>query len=304
MRALLAALAVAALAVPVPALAAQVPDPPPVDGPWLLTFTPTSVRTVGDSVGREGDMECGADTCGASYQFSEGATSGQQTQPLVRFDAAGCTALPCELRAVGSDGSGFSGPVTYDGTTYRATGKWFYASAPACAQYLPDGTDTLTFTVGGTRDEPTLSGQMTALYGYVGPTDRDGRCTGITGYEVYSGPVTGRPAFGFPGLAGGPRDSVSRIGDRLGSGTLTADERAAQDHTRPVLSTRVATARDLPWRPGAVLVSALLALLLVLLMPFPAALFNATLEANYDEVRGWFRLGGSRWPRPACSSRG
>ncbi len=34
--------------------------------------------------------------------------------------------------------------------------------------------------------------------------------------------------------------------------------------------------------------SAALALLIVLLMPFPAQLFNSTLEAHYDEVRGWF----------------
>jgi len=34
--------------------------------------------------------------------------------------------------------------------------------------------------------------------------------------------------------------------------------------------------------------SALLALVIVLLMPFPASLFNSTLEEHYDEVRGWF----------------
>ena len=39
-----------------------------------------------------------------------------------------------------------------------------------------------------------------------------------------------------------------------------------------------------------ILESALLALLIVFLMPFPAQLFNSTLEAHYDEVRGWFGL--------------
>jgi hypothetical protein len=40
--------------------------------------------------------------------------------------------------------------------------------------------------------------------------------------------------------------------------------------------------------PVVVVESAILALAIVLLMPFPATLFNSTLEEHYDEVRGWF----------------
>jgi len=42
--------------------------------------------------------------------------------------------------------------------------------------------------------------------------------------------------------------------------------------------------------PIVLVQSALLAVLLVFLMPFPAQLFNSTLETHEDEVRGWLRL--------------
>jgi hypothetical protein len=42
--------------------------------------------------------------------------------------------------------------------------------------------------------------------------------------------------------------------------------------------------------PLVIAESIALAALIVLLMPFPAQLFNSTLESNYDEVRRWFRL--------------
>ncbi|MDQ4070270.1 MAG: hypothetical protein M3203_12500, partial [Actinomycetota bacterium] len=51
---------------------------------------------------------------------------------------------------------------------------------------------------------------------------------------------------------------------------------------------------------AALLLSALGALALLLLIAFPAELFNATLEANYDEVRGWFGLR----PRPRTAGTG
>lgn len=46
--------------------------------------------------------------------------------------------------------------------------------------------------------------------------------------------------------------------------------------------------------PIILLQSAVLALLLVVLMPFPGQLFNSTLEAHEDEVRHWFRLDRGR----------
>jgi len=272
----------AVLAAPSPA-AAQ--DPAAViDGTWLVTFTPTSARRVGDPIGRDADIECGTEQCGSSYQFPE--AEGQPTELVVRFDG---------LRAAGGSRS-FEGPVTVEGSTYTVTGKWFYASAYLVEEFLPDGTDTLTFTVSGPPDDPVLSGTMTGLFGYVGPTTIDGKYTDVTGYEVFTGTVTGRlsPSSLAARRANTPEGTTggtSTVGaGSTGSGPAAtrADDAAYDAHSRPILSTRVATAKQLPWSPSAVLASALLALVLVLLMPFPAALFNSTLEANYAEVSGWF----------------
>ncbi len=52
----------------------------------------------------------------------------------------------------------------------------------------------------------------------------------------------------------------------------------------------VATVDEVSTDPIVLLQSAALALLVVLLMPFPGQLFNSTLEAHEDEVRRWFRL--------------
>jgi hypothetical protein len=310
MRALLAAFAVTVLAAP--GAAAQVPDPPPVTGSWFVDFTVASVRTVGNEIGREGDLECGAERCGSSYRFSKGR-AGEKAQLLVRFDGTACHSLPCEIPVTGME------TVAYDGTTYRLTGGFFYESARDVAEMLPSDVDSLTFTVGGTDDAPTLSGELTGIFAFVGPTAEDGSHLDVTGYEVYTGPVTGRPVPGNPGFVGGrgPGTSGGGSGGLSGGapgqaegGTVVApearaDDLAARAHTRPVLSTRVATPKQLPWAPSKVAVSAVLALVLVLLMPFPAALFNATLEEHYDEVRGWFRLrprsdavaSGPAWPR-------
>ena len=302
MRRPLAALA-ACLAVLVPLAPAAAQDRPRVvDGTWFLTFTPTSYRSVGTPIDRD-QLECGIPgPCQASYQFEDPDAPGLSLRTHVTFDAAGCAASPCTFRIAPPDATrpGFRASVTFDGTAYRATGDGFYATAQECAEHLPDGLDSLTFTVGGTPAAPELTGEMTALLAVVGPSSDDGTCTDVLGYEIYTGRVAGTPANPRSAFAGDV--DTGRVPDTIGrAGGATAarlaDERAAREHTRPVLSTRVATARDVPWGLGAVAVSALLALLLVVLMPFPAALFNATLEEHYAEVRGWFRL---PWRRGAA----
>jgi hypothetical protein len=76
----------------------------------------------------------------------------------------------------------------------------------------------------------------------------------------------------------------------------------AAGHERSTFTTALPTARDVSTKPSALVVSALLTLLLMLLVTFPAELFNSTLEEHYDEVRGWFHLGPVR--EPAERTRG
>ncbi|MEA2535178.1 MAG: hypothetical protein QOJ93_2989 [Actinomycetota bacterium] len=68
---------------------------------------------------------------------------------------------------------------------------------------------------------------------------------------------------------------------------------------RSAFATSVPEARQVSTRPRTVLNSLLVTAGLVLLIVFPADLFNATLDENYDEVRSWFGLG----PRSSKAER-
>ena len=58
---------------------------------------------------------------------------------------------------------------------------------------------------------------------------------------------------------------------------------------RSAFTDAVPAADEVDTGARAVLVSALVTVLLMVLVTFPAELFNNTLEEHYDEVRGWFR---------------
>ena len=71
---------------------------------------------------------------------------------------------------------------------------------------------------------------------------------------------------------------------------------AAADGSLPgALAASVAVPSQVNVDPLAIAGSALLALLLLLFMGFTSELFNDTVESNYDEIAGWFHLGGRRW---------
>jgi hypothetical protein len=304
-RAVLAGL-LGLLAVPAPARAAA----PPALGAWRLTFTPETVRAVGQKIPR-GQTMCEG-PCAASYQFTEpGAGDGRTT--LLFFKIEGdCPGAPCDLRSGPAFGDkGFTAPIHWDGTTYTGMGKGFFRTGEC--HDLPEGIDTVRFTVEGEGRDRRLTGTMSAVLSVVGPTrGNNGECITTTGYEVYTGSFVGVPFGAGAGSAVPSAAPGAGAGEPVNGGVpvsaaaaraLRADAFAAASHDRPVLSTHVATARTLPWRPSRVAVSALLALLLVVLMPFPAALFNNTLEQNYAEVSGWFaflhrRPREERVPRP------
>ncbi|HEV2088585.1 MAG TPA: FGLLP motif-containing membrane protein [Cryptosporangiaceae bacterium] len=72
------------------------------------------------------------------------------------------------------------------------------------------------------------------------------------------------------------------------------------DLHRSALVTALPTSDDIDFSAEAMLASAAIVLGLVVLTAFPAELFNSTLEANYDEVRGWFHFR----PRSATAGTG
>jgi hypothetical protein len=60
---------------------------------------------------------------------------------------------------------------------------------------------------------------------------------------------------------------------------------------RSALATSLPAVADVDFGPGPLLASLLAVAGLMVLIAFPAELFNTTLEEHYDEVRSWFRLG-------------
>ncbi len=88
-------------------------------------------------------------------------------------------------------------------------------------------------------------------------------------------------------LAGNPSPTPS---------TAPGGAPADGDSTLPgALAASVAVPSEVSVDPAAIAGSALLALLLLLFMGFASELFNSTIESNYDEIAGWFHLGGRRW---------
>jgi hypothetical protein len=85
------------------------------------------------------------------------------------------------------------------------------------------------------------------------------------------------------------------------SGTQSADFRVTHASVhRSAFATSVPEPRQVSTRLRTVLNSLLVTAALVILIVFPADLFNATLDENYDEVRSWFGLGprSSKTMRP------
>ncbi|MEA2566033.1 MAG: hypothetical protein QOD49_1210 [Actinomycetota bacterium] len=105
----------------------------------------------------------------------------------------------------------------------------------------------------------------------------------------------------IPGDAAPGAHSVgtSCLSSQLG-GTQSANFEVTHTSVhRSAFATSVPEARQVSTRPRTVLNSLLVTAGLVLLIVFPADLFNATLDENYDEVRSWFGLG----PRSSKAER-
>lgn len=76
-------------------------------------------------------------------------------------------------------------------------------------------------------------------------------------------------------------------------------------HGRPTFVDAVPHAAEVSTDAGRIATNALLAMLLVAFIAFPAHLFNSTFEEHYDEIRGWLRLPPRKEHQPAgpASSR-
>lgn len=106
-----------------------------------------------------------------------------------------------------------------------------------------------------------------------------------------SGTATAR-GLSVPGGAGTGSHVVAatcQVGRRVPRATAVFQVEPASVH-RSAFVTALALPRQVGTSARSLLVSVVAALGLLLAIAFPSELFNSTLDENYDEVRGWFRL--------------
>ena len=111
-----------------------------------------------------------------------------------------------------------------------------------------------------------------------------------------AGGAIDRGGLAVPGQATTGPHTLASSCERTGSQALTSTtfEVTATELHRPALMSSLPQPRDISLDPERLATSALVAIGFVALFAFPAQLFNASLEENYDEVRGWFGFA----PRP------
>ncbi|MDQ1403349.1 MAG: hypothetical protein QOG03_1665 [Actinomycetota bacterium] len=160
-----------------------------------------------------------------------------------------------------------------------------------------------SISTGGFQAGPvTPSGTFTAVV-----TLADGTLANVTGDSATEGEVTLARAL-VPGATGGALPATGGSGPATTRVDNNNNNKAPGPVARPTKqrSTVVAaipTVKDVSKSGKVILINLVVVALLILLITFPAQLFNSTLDEHYDEVRGWFRLPGRRdrppAPRPA-----
>ncbi|MDQ1697643.1 MAG: hypothetical protein QOJ03_2996 [Frankiaceae bacterium] len=101
--------------------------------------------------------------------------------------------------------------------------------------------------------------------------------------------VLGRKVTRSPTPAPEPGgESASGTGEEPASGAGEGSGETKPEFNQPAFVLSIPDVHQISLGSTAILVNGLLALLMVMLIAFPAELFNGTLKENYEEVRGWF----------------
>ncbi|MBI4261877.1 MAG: hypothetical protein HY658_15090, partial [Actinobacteria bacterium] len=153
---------------------------------------------------------------------------------------------------------------------------------------LPDGGALVADTDFIVRLSP--SGEEVRRYDAPGMDDWFALNLDPDGTSFWSAGLTSDEVFKFD-LATGDvvlSFTVATPGASIGGVTVKGEITAARSGGSQFASS-LAGPDDLTFTVAQVLTNVAIAGGIVLLMPFPAELFNSTLEANYDEIMGWFR---------------
>ncbi|MDX6224335.1 MAG: hypothetical protein QOE64_711 [Frankiales bacterium] len=190
----------------------------------------------------------------------------------VRLDGVGCV----HDSTGPADGSVSMPGTAATATTFSALDNYTFSTD---FQLPPDAPASGTITV-------TCLSQLRNGPGGVGGQMLTSQVAYPTQTNFGSGPPA-LPGANLPGDA--TRDQQIAEAERnalLHKGTTDARGYVGAKKVRSALSAAVRTPQDLPLSTTRVLVSAVIALALLLVV-FPAELFNKTLEEHYDEVVGW-----------------
>ena len=95
------------------------------------------------------------------------------------------------------------------------------------------------------------------------------------------------PSAAEPGDPGEPDDEGDAPAERLDAETTSA-ELPGENAERSLFVRSVRAPDELSFSPKLIAESVLFAALLILLVGFPAEMFNSTLLENYEEISGWF----------------
>jgi hypothetical protein len=237
--------------------------------PTTATATTTgTTRTTGTGtpgIGTTGTTE--ATTPGTGTTAATGTTGTTDTGSTITAAPSTSTGTTATTR----------GTSTTDGTT-KTTG-----TATIGTTETAPGTGTMVITA-----PSTTTGTTTTVPGSTTTTTQPGRGTTTT---------AGAPTTSSP-----PSNS-STTTSAIPTTPTTSGGRPppAPELTRSLFPASLRAPREVPTSLGRVLRSAALAMALVLLVGFPAEIFNKTLEENYDEIRSWFdrrRPGRRAWRIP------
>lgn len=197
------------------------------------------------------------------------STTGRAEWSCVRDDPTGALILSATFYAdpvlVLVAFASATSPMPADGVAFVRE-----LSAPFCPASAPGAVGTFIETVRAANDPAGSTFDDASCRLQLGGQDTAGRAVlAMTAFAKSATGAASTPAPGsspgVPAAGGGGRTQTTFAAAIPGPGGIATD-------------------------PAIVLQSAVLAALLVLLIPFPSQLFNSTLEEHYDEVRHWFRL--------------
>lgn len=106
--------------------------------------------------------------------------------------------------------------------------------------------------------------------------------------DAFAGSVAGAPTL-VPVLPSGPPATAGTLPSAGPQATAAPVPGPLVRPTPGTFAGSIAKPSAVPLDAAALVQSLAIALLALLLVPFPAQLFNSTLEEHHDEVRGWFR---------------